>query len=401
VKAGDVKPDANPGVPFTNLGCSKNSDVFSRHFDLLVDMVVEQVIFMVVFGQAFHSMTSSDLIAFGLWDPVRLFIKNEPHSEAKLKEGRLRLIANVSLRTQLIERWLCGYQNDLEIAQWYKLPVMPGIGLDDDSLALVTEKLRKMSKFESLAMTDVSGWDWSVKPWLLWADAERRRIAAGAELNGCYDSLLKMRAFATGSSVYALSDGSLVAQETAGIQNSGSYCTSSTNSWMRVILYLVARAMATDECPQMDWLEDVIAMGDDCVEVFVPGVLDWYLKMGFKCSLSKRVESAKDIEFCSHLFDGLGLAYPTSTDRTLFRFFSGKPGAELVAQLAQLEFVLRHHPQRGHYMTIARSFAFAAEANNCDKYGPPLEKSDLSHPAPAEQGAGTEAATGRSGAGSH
>nr|UHS71613.1 MAG: putative RNA-dependent RNA polymerase [Barnaviridae sp.] len=374
--------DANPGVPFTTLGCQKNSQVFSRHYDLLVDMVCEQVVYMVCFGQEFSSMTSESLIAYGIWDPIRLFIKNEPHPDAKLAEGRLRLIANVSLRTQLIERWLCGHQNALEIANWYNLPVAPGVGLDDDSLNLLTARFGTMlGSAGRLSMTDVSGWDWAVKPWLLWADAERRRIAAGVSSDSLYAVLLRARAYCTGASTYALSDGSLIAQETHGIQNSGSYCTSSTNSWMRVLLYLVARQLASGEEAQESWLNEVVAMGDDCVEGFVPGVLEEYLKMGFKSSLSAVVDSVDGIEFCSHRFDGRGLAIPTGWDKTLFRFFSGKPGAALVAQLAQLEFVLRHHPRREEFMTTARKYAFTVEANKTDNDSPQQEIVR-----PAEQG---------------
>jgi len=332
-------------------------------------------------------MKSDDLIAFGLWDPVRLFIKNEPHSEAKLAEGRLRLIANVSLRTQIIERWLCGDQNNLEIRQWWKLPVMPGIGLDDDSLYLLRAKFSEMLRRGEVSMTDVSGWDWSVKPWLLWADAERRRIAAGVSEDSLYARMLYLRAYSTGASVYALSDGRLVSQATHGIQNSGSYCTSSTNSWMRVILYLVARSLATDEEVKESWLADVVAMGDDCVEAHIPGVLQEYLKLGFKCSLSEVTDRIERIEFCSHLFEG-DIAYPTSWARTLFRFFSGKPGAVLVGQLAQLEFVLRHHPRFEEFMTIARDYAFAVEANKINDDEQEQQGSRPVNPPSAEQAGG-------------
>jgi hypothetical protein len=361
-------------------------------------MVVEQIIYMVVFGDAFQQLSAADLITFGLWDPVRLFIKNEPHSEAKLKEGRLRLISNVSLRTQIIERWLCSKQNNLEIRQWYDLPVAPGIGLDDDSLALVTKRFRTiMSRTKEVAMTDISGWDWAVKPWLLWADAERRRIASGAHEHSLYGTLLRSRAYATGASVYALFDGRLVAQETHGIQNSGSYCTSSTNSWMRVILYLVARQLATGiECDE-SWLDDVVAMGDDCVEALFPGVIDEYLKMGFKSSLAATSNQVNGIEFCSHEFDGNCLAVPTGYAKTLFRFFSGKPGAELVAQLAQLEFVLRHHPRKEYFLTIARLYAFAANANKDGENTQSSQQPDA--PSAEQEAACASTATARPSAG--
>lgn len=330
----------------------------------MVEMVIEQLVYMVSFGKAFSQMTSEDLIRYGCWDPVRLFIKNEPHSAAKLAEGRLRLIANVSLRTQLVERVICGPQNNAEIRSWWKSPAKPGLGLDDDSLMLLSDSILKITRKGLAAMTDVSGWDWAVKLWLLWADAERRRIAARVSEDSLFAEMCYFRAYCTANSVYGLPDGELVAQCDAGIQNSGSYCTSSTNSWMRIILFLVACLILNPDLTDQelqDMLELCMAMGDDCVELFVEGVLNVYLDLGFKASLAETSDKLEGVEFCSHIFNADGTAIPTSWPRTLYRFFSHKIGSDTPDRMAQLDYVLRHHPNRFLYMGIAK--AWVEQAN--------------------------------------
>lgn len=374
-KLGDLKPDAHPGIPFGTLGVKTNKEMFEQFTDLLLDMVVEQLIYMAVFGQEFFRCESEELIRLGLWDPVRLFIKNEPHGRNKIEEGRLRLIANVSLRSQLIERFMCGRQNNKEISLWYRLPAKPGLGLDDDSLEHLRFNIESILQVGPIAMTDVSGWDWAVKDWLLWADAERRRLAASAEVGSMFDMLLKQRAYATARSVYGLPTGELIAQLDAGIQNSGSYCTSSTNSWMRIILFLVACMLVNPNLTDEELyalVALVMSMGDDCLERFVKGVLEKYLEMGFKCSLSATSSKLEGIEFCSHLFTN-ETAYPVSWPKTLYRFFSHKPGSDLPDRLAQLDFVLRHHPRKLHFMGIARTWA--EQVKNLDGKEQPSKES--------------------------
>lgn len=305
-------------------------------------------------------MTPPDLIRYGIWDPVRLFVKDEPHSLKKLNQGRVRLISNVSLRSQLIERLACSRQNNREIAVWYKCPAKPGIGLDDESILEMTRAFERMLNRGAVAMTDISAWDWNVKDWLLDADAERRRVAAGAEESTLFSEMLFLQSTATARSVYGLPDGSLVAQTSYGIQNSGSYKTSSTNSWMRIILrlfcYLLKNPDATDEdlCQVM---EDTAAMGDDCVEGAFEGSAEGYEELGFPVKLCETVTSIDQVEFCSHQWLADGFAYPTSWDRTMYRFLSSKHGNDLLDRVAQLDFVLRHHSRAGELKSIALASA--------------------------------------------
>ena len=196
-------------------------------------------------------LSAEELVKAGLCDPIRVFVKNEPHSLKKLREGRYRLIMSVSLVDQLCERILSSEQNSLEIANFDRLPVKPGMGFSREKIDLLGCHLEQ---FDELVSSDVSGWDWSVSADELRFDALRRISAAGVAMDHPLAKALLARATCLGRSVIAFSDGVLLAQRWDGVQKSGSYNTSSGNSWIRVA---AARFAGADQ---------VVAMGDDCVD---------------------------------------------------------------------------------------------------------------------------------------
>jgi len=60
-------------------------------------------------------VTPPELIQLGLCDPVRLFIKQEPHPFRKVRTGRLRLISSVSLSDHTLQSAHLGIQNLISI----------------------------------------------------------------------------------------------------------------------------------------------------------------------------------------------------------------------------------------------------------------------------------------------
>nr|AUQ23139.1 RNA-dependent RNA polymerase [Cereal yellow dwarf virus RPV] len=106
------------------------------------------------------------------------------------------------------------------------------------------------------------------------------------------------------NSILCLSDGTMLSQVKPGVQKSGSYNTSSTNSRIRV--------MAACHCGA-SW---AIAMGDDALEA--PDTdLSKYKDLGFK------VEVSKELEFCSHVFKSPTLAIPVNANKMLYRLIHG------------------------------------------------------------------------------
>lgn len=297
-----VKGDSSPGVPYAALG-GTNAEVLAHHKAFIVDAVVDRIKRLMSIDT--EGLGSRDLVQLGLCDPVRLFVKNEPHKEAKTKAGRYRLIMSVSLVDQLVERLCCSRQNRAEIMRWQSIPSKPGIGLDDDSVASIWEQVAPVFKDGRLMETDISGFDWSVQEWELRLDMEARvkLCSAGPRLT----KVMMNRVYCTARSVFTLSDGSLIEQLDSGIQKSGSYNTSSTNSRIRVMLAYMAGS---------PWC---IAMGDDSLEAFVPDSLRIYSELGHEIK-DHRI-STEEFEFCSHLFRD-AKASPVNWGKTLFRLLS-------------------------------------------------------------------------------
>lgn len=279
-------------------------------------------------------------------DPVRVFVKNEPHNRAKLRERRYRLISSVSLVDQIIERLIFGPQNKVEIANWTHIPSKPGMGLSLDSQrkALWDEVSYNHTQHPA-AEADISGFDWSVQSWELWADLAIRIYLGG--FRGKLKRLALGRYYCFMNSVFQLSDGTLIAQGLPGLMKSGSYNTSSTNSRIRC---LMAELIGSPWC---------IAMGDDSVEGYVPGAQELYKKLGHSCKEYIPCDSTQagkliKFNFCSHEISATK-AWLTSWPKTVFRFlYSPKPDLTVLeAELGSnprwrhLASILRHHGEGG------------------------------------------------------
>jgi len=259
-------------------------------------------------------MSPSQLVKEGLCDPVRLFVKQEPHTLKKLAERRYRLISSVSLPDQLIERMLFGPQNELEISSWDRIPSKPGMGLSLDSQA---QSLWRDLCFKHLshpaAEADISGFDWSVQDWELWADLSMR-IDLCLDMHEGLKRLYIARFYCFMNSVFQFSNGELYEQKLPGLMKSGSYCTSSTNSRIRCLMgYLIGSP----------W---IIAMGDDSVEGWLPDAKERYHVLGHTCKEYSACPVDRDgdlkvVNFCSHELS-LNSYYLTSWARTLYRFLS-------------------------------------------------------------------------------
>lgn len=254
-----------------------------------------------------------DLVRLGFCDPVRLFVKQEPHSRAKVEQRRFRLISSVSLIDQIVERMLFGYQNNMEIAMWRTCPSKPGMGLSlSEQAESIWKDLEHKHSIESASEADISGFDWSVQSWELEADVEMR-ISLGS-FPAKLANTARARFHCLANSVFQLSNGTMIAQGLPGLMKSGSYCTSSSNSRIRC---LMAELIGAPWC---------IAMGDDSIEGYVENARGKYHALGHMCKdyvpcetdCSGKLLSAN---FCSHYLSS-GKFYLTSWPKTLVKYFS-------------------------------------------------------------------------------
>lgn len=290
---------------------------YNKILDVL-ELGVEQVI----------KLTPQELVSRGLSSPIRVFVKQEPHKQSKLKLGRYRLISGLALDDQLIDRALFSAQNHKEILQWKTCPSKPGIGLNDEGLQVMAEKFKSMLEKGKLVSTDVSGWDWSVQEWELLADLEARRQLNGSAVDSAWYTLARARFHCIAYKVYVLPDGRVCSQAFPGIMASGWYLTSSTNSRVRIIARAVAYALYCERNGieyDAELVRLVVAMGDDAVEVFVGDLTAIMGELGHTIKDVVEFNGLQGVEFCSHRWFADGLASPVNLVKTLFKFFNHPP----------------------------------------------------------------------------
>jgi hypothetical protein len=173
-----IKNEASPGLPYANVK-SRNDKLLSTEYRETIKWLVVSRLYKLancrgwserdyLEGNVLVLNNPYETVKKNYVDPVRVFVKNEPHTLKKIEEKKYRLISSVSLVDQVIERLLHSQINQTEIDNWEAIPSMPGIGLTTDEDFRKIAKLIK--KIDNPVQTDVSGWDWSVQHWELIAE---------------------------------------------------------------------------------------------------------------------------------------------------------------------------------------------------------------------------------------
>nr|UHS71563.1 MAG: putative RNA-dependent RNA polymerase [Barnaviridae sp.] len=351
----EVKRDANPGFPWCLLG-STNGQLLDNHWETIVDAVLDRLERIRRHGNSIFGMTGAQLVSHGLRDPVRLFVKDEPHKLSKLDSGMLRLISNESLVDQLVTRILSYRQNKMEIANWTTCPSKPGISLDDDGLYEMGGHFQRALEHGPLEASDIKAWDWSVQEWELMADADRRAVLADSK-DMYFHFLLRVQAHGVNNAVYVLPDGRLLEGDMVGIQNSGSFNTSSTNSAMRLMVDVRAKLeLGLPRQVILQGLEDSSVMGDDSVLPSVTGVTQKVEEFGHSVKETAIFTRLHGVSFCSHTWVSRGVALPENKWKTLYRFFSHPPtSGQYPDWFAQLLYEMRNDTEGGLWIPVAMS----------------------------------------------
>lgn len=315
-----VKPDASPGVPCAKTALQNDTllaTLGERFNDEVLDRI-EKILAIDLSSLAL--MERKERLDRGLMDPVRVFVKNEPHKLKKLEEGRVRLISSVSITDKMIEMLLSRHLCKLELANWKLIPSKPGIGfspLDNEHVwREVTECGYQMS------YADVSGWDMSVKGWMILDEAEAI-IKLCNEPSQVFKHLIRAKAILESESIYQFSDGELVAPLFKGIVNSGKLRTSRGNSFMRVRIADLVGSRCTK------------AAGDDTVENTVERPFEKYRRFGIE--LKEYVPVTDSFEFCSHVYTRHG-AHAVNYEKMVMNLLHQDPKSFLEYRMLMIGF---------------------------------------------------------------
>jgi len=298
---------SGPGVPFAYF-CTTKKDVKKLFRNEVIEIV--QYRLELYRNTDLTTLSPVELVQLGATDPVRVFIKNEPHSVDKIEEGRLRIIMSVSCITEILEVLVCGFQNDVELENWLTCPSKPGVGLSSDEQL---EKFYGSLQFvlDSIGFSDASGWDWCVQQWHYDIELRARCLLNGSSIGSVFHRVLKNLLHCMSNSVYMLSSGHMYTFPFQGVMKSGSRLTSSTNSRMRIMsAYMIGAEFAA-------------AMGDDCLETYQEDAKEKYLKIGVRLKFNQPCVNGV-FEFCSHLFQPGQIAIPVNWVKTTYKLVNQK-----------------------------------------------------------------------------
>lgn len=336
-----VKRDSSPGVPYSFVA-GTNGELFDRYGDLVESEVFDRIMLRLNTPlSSFEELSGEQLIDFRLVDPVRIFVKNEPHKLKKLREGRVRLIHSVSIVDKLVEMVLIRHLTKLEIANWFRIPSKPGIGFTkEDNDCVFDDVIAKLP----MSATDVEGWDWNVDYWQLIDDGEMV-IKLCVNASEQWKHLIRAGAILEGKSVYQFSDGVMVKNNFLGLVNSGKYKTSSGNSRMRTKL---ATLVGARHC---------IAAGDDAVESTVENALEKYAAFGFKIKAYDEVVDS--FEFCSRVYTN-DRSWPLNAGKMMMNLLHNVPKNDFEFRMFMMGFEndLGEHPDFENIMKVIESVGY-------------------------------------------
>lgn len=264
--------------------------------------------------------SAAKCVAEGLCDPIRVFIKNELHSQKKVDAGRWRTIWSMSVVDQCVQRVLAAKQNQAEKTMWKDIFSKPGMGLHDEGLKEIVKSLIRMKR---PAGTDVTGWDMAIELWALDWDADMRAMLAGFQPG---DTMWKRSTRLMSISLLVFSDGFIAEQmsDYMGLIKSGAYITSSSGSKIRIMFSFCATGNIGGEAG---------AMGDDCFEDLPVGwtkqqLVEAYARLGLNIKVVETFEHDGAVEFCSYRFFPDGTYQPCNVTKKVLNFFYRWPAME-------------------------------------------------------------------------
>jgi hypothetical protein len=335
----DLNRKASPGMPLM-LVAQSNESLIDEMGMTLVHLAESRLKLLMLDPMVVRRFTPQQLVEMYFVDAVRTFVKQEPHSNEKILQRRMRLISSRGLVDQMVERFLFQRYQNWCISKWDKIPQKPGMGHTDEMMSkvwcTVQAECRRMGSVDN---SDVSGWDFScLLDDMLCANEVRMEIM---DPPPCIRNAMINITYCMANALWCTSDGALFVQRLMGVMKSGSYCTADLNSIMRVLRsYEVTFDLGgqEDDC-------FAIAMGDDCVESAFGGIeqrKDAYLGYGQRLTDQIEVRAGDSFEFTSHLYREPGVASLSAWPKSLYRLLMKEFNA---TDFGQFAFECRHNPE--------------------------------------------------------
>lgn len=237
---------SSPGYPYIAQGYTSNGRLFGT-----VDGVPDELKVQLFWNLLQQRLKDRDA------DPVRFFIKGEPHSFRKLAQHRNRLISSVSVLDQLIDLMIFGAENDAIVENWLRVP--PKIGWTPLKGGW---KIVPQSPPEA---ADKTAWDWTLQAWLVGL-LEETTVGSCLNPTTYWRELVSWRyRMLYHDTEFIVGSGLSFKQKFIGMMKSGCVQTIVSNSKCQMFINYRACLEAAVSFPRYFW-----CMGDDTLQERMP-----------------------------------------------------------------------------------------------------------------------------------
>lgn len=263
-------------------------------------------------------------------DPIRVFIKPEPHKVSKIEEGRLRIISSVSAVDTMIDRMLYTDLSEAIVLHHYRTNFM--IGWTPIKLGIVTLRT-KLALTTRYLNVDKSAFDWTVPWWLI--EELRKYVLALAVGNGNEWNQVHNARFHClfDKPVFEFSDGTVVQQQLPGVMKSGCYLTIILNSIGQVLIHSLIEYALEKE------FELPICVGDDTVQAATDD--QRYLIAMEQLGFALKPQVSDKIMFAGVIAEGPYAYLPEYVEKNMFNLAHVKD-EDLGPMLASLQYLYYH-----------------------------------------------------------
>lgn len=344
-----IEGSSSPGLPFGTLASDK-ATIMANFESELIRSVQER--FKVLAHADPDDLDPISAVRDGFCDPVRLFIKNEPHSMEKLSDGRLRLISSCSITDEIVAKLIFGNQVYVECINHKTIPSKPGAGIStDEQHSDLWDYVRPW--VEQSSSTDVKSWDWTFGAWLFRLCMDCHYVKTNTVRGSYYSDVCEAWLAAATRTLFATSHGALCFLTFLGLMKSGMFPTAYFNSQGRAAVSVLAsfplevhrRCFETGDYTEILG-HRVMTMGDDCVEKR-SSYPTRYEEYGLR--VVPESSPPGGFSFCSCDFAPPVGCVPQNIVKSFVRLLSEQPSEERLDQF-RLEF--RHHPELDYYVKL-------------------------------------------------
>lgn len=220
-------------------------------------------------------------------DPIKFFIKDEPHKKNKVDEGRFRLIQSFSLEDQLVDKCLFYPWFGAEVVSPMIAPSKAGWS------PLPGGYQRLMASFPDKAVAiDKTAWDWTMPAWVIfmyvWLKLSQCRNCTDEYMWMCW----RRAYFVWGpGSTYRMHDGVVLRQLFWGVQKTGCLLTLSLNSQAQDFQHCLAWIRAF---PKIARIPKLWCMGDDQLMEWFDDIANYMAQLSKTGCIVKKEELNKE-----------------------------------------------------------------------------------------------------------